>query len=124
MLKGITLLCVLLLLCGYIKRNYAATKVFYEFHIREPNTESNETAVLNNSNNNKTGARPELVITGKRTSSNILEGKDENSTNSIYKETAFYTADDNGYHVTYNISIEPVELDTEIMGKTLKVIVG
>lgn len=25
------LLCVLLLLCGYFKRNYAATKVFYEF---------------------------------------------------------------------------------------------
>ncbi|EDW16869.1 uncharacterized protein LOC6575396 [Drosophila mojavensis] len=123
MLKGIALLCFLLLLCGYIKHNYAATKVFYEFHIREQNTERNET-VLNTPNNNKTEAKPDLIITGKHTSSVLLNGKDENSPNSVYTETAFYTADDSGYHVTYNVSIQPAVLDPQLNGVTLKVIVG
>ncbi|TDG49830.1 hypothetical protein AWZ03_003818 [Drosophila navojoa] len=118
------LLCVLLLLCGYIKHNYAATKVFYEFHIREPSTERNETAVLNTPNNNETEVKPNLIITGKHTSSVLLDSKDENSPNSVYTETAFYTADENGYHVTYNVSIQPAVLDPQLNGVTLKVIVG
>ncbi|XP_017873482.1 PREDICTED: uncharacterized protein LOC108620946 [Drosophila arizonae] len=123
MLKGIALLCFLLLLCGYIKHNHAATKVFYEFHIREQNTERNET-VLSTPNNNKTEVKPDLIITGKHTSSVLLNGKDENSPNSVYTETAFYTADDSGYHVTHNISIQPAVLDPQLNGVTLKVIVG
>ncbi|EDV94674.1 GH18300 [Drosophila grimshawi] len=125
---SVQLLYFLLVICiACIEHNHAATKVLYEFHIREATGERNETGMLKTSSaNNNTRSEPELVITGKRTSHVILQSgnDDPNSGNSVYLETAYYTADDSGYHVTYNFSIEPLELDTRLEGKTLKIIVG
>ncbi|XP_064550016.1 uncharacterized protein LOC135436365 [Drosophila montana] len=121
-MNGWHIICFLIVVFAYIEHNNAATKVLYEFHIREVHSERNETGSLNTSNN-KTG-EPELIITGKRSSQLILPGKDLNSSSTVYNELVVYTADDSGYHVKYNISIRPLDLDTRLGGKTLKVIVG
>jgi len=72
-------------------------------------------------NSEESGKEPELIITGKRTSSTLFKGIEKNY---AYVETAIYKADDNGYHVKYNFSLNPVELDPRLNGQTLKSTVG
>ncbi|XP_001358112.4 uncharacterized protein [Drosophila pseudoobscura] len=117
----------LLLICLSIERNDGATKVLYEFHIRESTGNREEKGELkgnSTSGENESRAEPELIITGKRTSSVILPGCDPTTGDYVYKEDATYKADNSGYHVKYNFSIEPLELGTRLNAKTLKVSVG
>ncbi|XP_017846713.1 uncharacterized protein LOC108602913 [Drosophila busckii] len=121
MVSAFTCLYLLSIICACVKLNEAETKVFYEFHIREAHSERNETIALRT---NRTDDEPELIITGSRSSARILPGRDENSTNNVYKEHVVYTGDNNGYHAKYNISIEPLDIGTRLNGKTLMSSVG
>ncbi|XP_022231614.2 uncharacterized protein LOC111080354 [Drosophila obscura] len=124
MIRTTACLCLFLLfICLFIPRNDGATKVFYEFHIRE-NTDKGELNGTSTYSESDARAEPELIVTGKRTSSVILPGYDPTAGNYVYKEDATYVADDSGYHVQYNHSIEAVDADTRISAKALKTTVG
>ncbi|XP_030370338.1 uncharacterized protein LOC115620959 [Scaptodrosophila lebanonensis] len=123
MIKSI-IVCALfssmLILIVISRTSNAATTVLYEFHIREANVKRNETGVLKNGNSSE----PELIITGTRTSTVILQSHKPNGSSCIYKETAVYNADKNGYRVKYNYSLVPFELDTRLHATTLKIATG
>ncbi|KAH8294668.1 hypothetical protein KR018_001114 [Drosophila ironensis] len=116
---------VLLLFSLYIQRNYAVTHVIYEFHIREASGEREEKGELKDAPADST-AKPELIITGKRYGSAVLLANDpEKDNNYIYVENATYVADDKGYHVKYNFTLERVpDLDSRLNGQTLKSTIG
>ncbi|XP_016974487.2 uncharacterized protein LOC108041175 [Drosophila rhopaloa] len=120
MIRVNTCLLVFVLFVLYIHRNYASTKVLYEFHIKEVYGERDEKGELKD-NSEDSGEKPELIITGKRSSSYTLLGKE---TNYVYVETATYVADKSGYHVKYNFSLDPLEIDKRLNGQTLKSTIG
>ncbi|XP_017114500.1 uncharacterized protein LOC108137370 isoform X1 [Drosophila elegans] len=120
MIRVRTFLLVFVLFVLYIQRNYASTKVLYEFHIKEVFGERDEKGELKDTSEDS-GEKPELIITGKRTSSYFLTGQE---TNYVYVETATYVADNSGYHVKYNFSLDPLEIDKRLNGQTLKSTVG
>ncbi|XP_017082634.1 uncharacterized protein LOC108115613 [Drosophila eugracilis] len=120
MIRVSTCLLVFVLFVFYIHRNHAATKVLYEFHIKEVFGERDEKGELKDKSESS-GEKPELIITGKHTSSYVLTGQENNY---VYVETATYVADDSGYHVKYNISLGPVEIDRRLNGQTLKSTIG
>ncbi|EDW98063.1 uncharacterized protein LOC6537810 [Drosophila yakuba] len=120
MIRVTTCLLVFVFFAFYIDQNYASTKVLYEFHIREANQQRDEKGEIKDSSE-ESGEEPELIITGKRTSSYVFPIKDNNY---VYVETATYVADNNGYHVKYNISLDAVELDRRLSGQALKTTAG
>lgn len=120
MIRVNTCLVVFILFVLYIDRNHGSTTVLYEFHIKEVYGTRDEKGELMD-NSEESGKEPELIITGKRTSSTLFKGIEKNY---AYVETAIYKADDNGYHVKYNFSLNPVELDPRLNGQTLKSTVG
>ncbi|XP_017003631.1 uncharacterized protein [Drosophila takahashii] len=113
-------LLVFVLLVLYIHRNNASTKVLYEFHIKEVYGTRDEKGELVD-NSEEPGEKPQLIITGTRTSSTLLQGNEKNY---AYVETSIYVADNRGYHVKYNYSLNPVELDPRLNGQTLKSTIG
>ncbi|XP_017052446.1 uncharacterized protein LOC108095763 [Drosophila ficusphila] len=120
MIRTHTWLLVFVLLNLYINLNHGATNVLYEFHIKEVYGDQEEKGELKDSSEGS-GEKPELIITGKRTSSYVLPGKENNY---VYVETATYVADNSGYRVKYNISLDPLEIDPRLSGQALKSTVG
>lgn len=88
--------------------------------IREASGDREEKGVLKDSTDDPR-AEPELIVTGKRTSSVVLPSKDINY---VYVETATYVADNSGYHVKYNFTLEPLEGGIRLNGQTLKSTLG
>lgn len=93
--------------------------------IREAGSEREEKGELK-PNSTDSRAEPELKITGKRYGSSVILGKNpEKDNNYIFVENATYFADDSGYHVKYNYTIERVpDLDSRLNGQTLKSTIG
>ncbi|EDX13990.1 uncharacterized protein LOC6729166 [Drosophila simulans] len=120
MIRVTTCLLVFVFFVLYIHQNHAATKVLYEFHIREANQQRDEMGEFKDTSE-ESDAEPELIITGKRTSSYVFPAKENNY---VYVETANYVADNNGYHVKYNITLDTVELDRRLSGQALKTTAG
>ncbi|KAH8277102.1 hypothetical protein KR026_005332 [Drosophila bipectinata] len=120
-----TYLWLILLFSFWIQQGQPVTHVIYEFHIREAGSEREEKGELE-SNSSDSRAEPELKITGKRYGSSVILGKNpEKDNNYIFVENATYFADDSGYHVKYNYTIERVpDLDSRLNGQTLKSTIG
>ncbi|XP_017035046.1 uncharacterized protein [Drosophila kikkawai] len=120
MIRATKCLWVIVFLVLFIHRNRAATNVLYEFHIREASREREEKGVLKDASEDSR-AEPELIVTGKRTSGVVLPF---NNISYVYMETATYVADNSGYHVKYNFTLEPLEGGPRLNGQTLKSTVG
>ncbi|KAH8383136.1 hypothetical protein KR009_007045, partial [Drosophila setifemur] len=100
---------------------------YQKLSIREATGNRDEQGVLKD-NPADSRAEPELIITGKRYASAILLAKDPvTEFDYIFLENATYVADDSGYHVKYNFTLEPLtpdKFDTRLDGKTLKSTIG
>ncbi|KAH8359838.1 hypothetical protein KR093_009077 [Drosophila rubida] len=125
-------LCLILVLCISIDVNYAATNVFYVFHIKEVPKVRNETQTSSPCNSTKLDADTETntesstetqeIITGWRSSLFFAPNNESETGESLYEERADFSHDDDGYRVKYNIS--EVLIDDRLSPTLLKVITG
>ncbi|XP_034485775.1 uncharacterized protein LOC117790431 [Drosophila innubila] len=116
MVRAITYLCFFLVIWISIGYNHAATRVYYQFTILQNSKIRNETDTLCN----KTQVETEEVITGLRTSDfQSSNNESDSSGKTDFLEHAEFTHDENGYHVTYNVSF-----DTRLGSTTLKILTG